>query len=231
MKLLGLKIDDILNFRLHVKDMCKKAGAKLNAIKRHMSYQNGNDRKLLVTAHVISQFQYCTNVWHFSGLTEIHKMEKVHERCIRYIYNDYQSEYIKLLIKNNLTTLYGQRIRKMYYEIYKTIKSENPIYMQELISSRPSLNHYSLRNKYDLYVPTVKQNTYGRKSFRYFGSKIWNYLLTNIKSIENFHKFKRQIKMIEMPICECEGCLTLQVGTEGSQSFLAEKMLLEKLMF
>jgi hypothetical protein len=175
--------------------MCKKAGAKLNAIKRLIGYQNENDRKLLVTAHVISQFQYCTNVWHFCGLTEIHKMEKVHERCIRYIiYNDYRSEYFELLLRNNLTTLYGQRIRKMYYQIFKTIKSENPTYMQDLISNRPS--NYSLRNPNDLYVPTVNQNTYGRKSFRYLGSKLWNYLTANIKSIENFHEFKRQIKII-----------------------------------
>ena len=119
----------------------------------------------------------------------------------------------------------------MYYEIYKTIKSENPIYMQELISSRPSLKHYSLRNKYDLYVPTVKQNTYGRKSFRYFGSKIWNYLLTNIKSIENFHKFKRQIKMIEMLICKYEGVLLYRLELKVVNHFWLKKCFLRNSCF
>ena len=33
-RLLGLDIDNQLNFKTHIKELCRKAGAKLNAIKR-----------------------------------------------------------------------------------------------------------------------------------------------------------------------------------------------------
>ena len=130
--------------------MCIKAGTKLNSIKRLISHQDENDRKLLVNSHVISQFQYCTNVWHFCGLTEIHKMERIHERCIRYIYNNYEMEYYDLLLRNNLITLYGQRARKMCHQIFRTIKNENPSYMQNILETRPS--KYPTRNENNLYM-------------------------------------------------------------------------------
>ena len=37
-KLLGVDIDNKLYFRKHIKNLCRKAGAKLNAIKRLESY-------------------------------------------------------------------------------------------------------------------------------------------------------------------------------------------------
>ena len=86
--LLGVKIDEKLNFRQHINYLCRKAGAKLNAIKRLKYYLDEKERKILVDSHVISQFNYCSIVWHFCGLTEIHKIEKLHERCTRFIYND-----------------------------------------------------------------------------------------------------------------------------------------------
>ena len=84
-----------------------KEGAKPNAIKRLGSYLYEKYRNVLVTAHVTSQFNYSSIVWHFGGLTEIHKMEKLHERCIRYIYNEYNKKYFDLLHANYLTTLFG----------------------------------------------------------------------------------------------------------------------------
>ena len=96
-RLLGLDIDNKLNFRIHIKELCRKAGAKLNAIKRLGIFLNEKERKLLVDAHVTSQFNYCSIVWHFCGLTEIHKMEKLHERSIRFIYNEQSQDYFEIL--------------------------------------------------------------------------------------------------------------------------------------
>ena len=83
-----MDIDNQLNFRTHIKELWRKAGAILSAIKRLGNLLNEKDRKLVVDAHVIAQFNYCSLVWHFYGLTEIHKIEKLHERCIRFIYNE-----------------------------------------------------------------------------------------------------------------------------------------------
>ena len=221
-KLLGLDIDDKLNFRKYIKCMCKKAGAKLNAIKRLGIHLNENDRKILVEAHVISQFNYSSIVWHFCGLSEVHKMEKLHERCIRFIYNEYDKNYFDILNENKLMTLFAKRTLTMCCETYKTVNGLNAAYMKDIFDPRPS--KYPSRNKYDLYIPKVNQITYGYKSYRVQGAKIWNFLPNEIKEIKSYDTFKKTINDIRMPFCSCQSCLTLQIHT-GENSSLAYKML------
>ena len=221
-KLLGLNIDEHLNFRKQIKTMCSKAGAKLNAIKRLTNYLTQDERKLLVTAHVISQFKYSSVVWHFCGKTEIHKMEKINERCIRYIYQEYDKNYFEILIEQKLTTLYGQRIRAMCLEIFKTIHGLNAGYMKDLFADRPS--KYPSRNPNNLYVPKANQISYGYRSYRIQGPKVWNSLPIEMKAMSSLQKFKEHLAKLEMPFCSCIKCLTTQIRL-GSDSSVISSML------
>ena len=207
--LLGLNIDEHLNFRNQIKNMCSKAGAKLNAIKRLTNSLKQCDRKLLVNAHVISQFNYSSIVWHCCGLTEIHKMEKLHERCIRFIYDEYNKNYFEILIENKLTTLYGKRMLAMCCEIFCTKNGLNAGYMKDLFKERPS--KYPSRHPDNLFVPKANQVTYGYKSIRIQGPKIWNSLPNEIKEIKSLPKFKEMIANVQMPFCSCKKCLSLQI--------------------
>ena len=47
-KLLGIKIDCKLSFDDHIKNMCKKAGAKLNALTRVTQYMNTEKKRLIM---------------------------------------------------------------------------------------------------------------------------------------------------------------------------------------
>ena len=64
-KLLGIKIDNKLNFNTHVDEICKKAGQKLNALSRVTPYMDLSKRRILLNAFFISQFSYCPLVWMF----------------------------------------------------------------------------------------------------------------------------------------------------------------------
>ena len=105
---LGVLIDNKMSFKVHISNLCKSAGGKLNALKRLKSYMNENTRKYFVTSYVLSEFNYCSTVWHFCGLVETHKIEKTHQRGLRFIYSDYTTPYHELLASNNL---YGKRAR------------------------------------------------------------------------------------------------------------------------
>ena len=226
-KLLGLQIDDKLNFRAYIQNLCKKAGAKLNAIKRLTFYLEEKERKLLVDTHVISYFSYASTVWHFCGLSDIHKMEKLHERCIRFIYNEYDKNYFKLLNEKKLNTLFGKRTLAMCCETYKTVHDLNAAYMKDILCQRPS--KYPSRNADDLYVPKVNQITYGHKSYRVQGPKMWNCLPNELKQINSYDTFRNRIGDITMPFCSCESCLLLQKEISSS-SPLVDKMLHDILM-
>ena len=87
-KLLGLKFDYILTFNVHIDDICKKAGLKLNALSRIAPYMEFNKKRLLVNGFFISQLIYGPLIWMCHHLTKNNKTNRIHERCIHLIYND-----------------------------------------------------------------------------------------------------------------------------------------------
>ena len=94
---LGIKLDNILAYSEKISDLCKLAGGRLNALKRLSKYLPLDVRKYYTNTYVLSVFNYGSNVWHFSGLVELHKMERVNERAIRFMYDDQSTEYYQIL--------------------------------------------------------------------------------------------------------------------------------------
>ena len=58
-KLLGIIIDNKLNFKEHVTKMCKKASKKLHALCRVANYMTSDKLKLVMRAFIDSEFGYC----------------------------------------------------------------------------------------------------------------------------------------------------------------------------
>ena len=65
-KLVGVHIDDKLNFNHHISKLCKSAGNQLNALTRLKSFLGLKERKVLVNSFIYSIFHCCPLVWMFS---------------------------------------------------------------------------------------------------------------------------------------------------------------------
>ena len=130
--LLGLTLDDKLSFETHVSAICKKASGQLNALKRlspHLTYKS---RKAAVDAFILSNFNYCPLVSYLSTARELQKIERIQERALRLIHDDYESDYNVLLDTSNTVTMKVKRMRALSIEIYRTLNSRSPKYMKEL---------------------------------------------------------------------------------------------------
>ena len=57
--------DTKLNFKNHVRSLCKKTQQKLHVFTRIATYMDLNKRKCLVNAFVISHFNYYPLTWSF----------------------------------------------------------------------------------------------------------------------------------------------------------------------
>ena len=202
--LIGVIIDNKLSLAPHISNMCKTAANQLNSIKRLKKHFDIDTKKHLVITYVLSHFNYCPLVWHFCGNGSIHKMEKIQERALRFVFNDYESEYKDMLQKNGESTLYLKRVRIMAQEVYKAINNQSPKYMKELLSERNS--RYSNRRPLDLYIPGVNQKTFGYKSYRFEAPSVWNSLDLEIRKAENFNDFKKLINSWTGPSCRCNFC-------------------------
>ena len=58
-KLLGITLDSKLNFEEHIKNLCKEAGKKINALVRITPYVNEYKRSLLMKTFILSHFNCC----------------------------------------------------------------------------------------------------------------------------------------------------------------------------
>ena len=129
-ELLGIHIDEKLNFDEHVSFLCKKASNQLNAICRLQKFIDNKSRKILLNSFVYSNFNYCPLIWHFCSCKSKSKIEKIQERALRLLLNDYDSQYPILLNKANKPTMEVKRFRALVIEIFKTLKILNPSYMK-----------------------------------------------------------------------------------------------------
>lgn len=202
--LLGVTIDNKLSFSLHISGLCRKAASNLNALKRFKKYISADDRILVANAYVLSCFNYCPMVWHFCGKGDTHKIEKIHERAIRFMTGNYTSDYAELLNSGNESTLYLKRVRIIAQEVFKSINGLNPGYTREILRDRPS--RYPSRRPLDLYVPKVDQIKFGYRSYTYEAPIIWNSLPLDIRKSDNFYIFKKLLKSWNGPSCRCNFC-------------------------
>ena len=60
---LGMTIDDKLNFNLHIDKICLKSANQLNALVRLKRFLGNEERKFLINSFVLSNFNYCPLVW------------------------------------------------------------------------------------------------------------------------------------------------------------------------
>ena len=98
------------------------------------------------------------------------------------------------------------RLRSLCIEMFKTLNSINPNFMNDICE--PKKTNRAVRNQYklNLEVPIINQVTFGAKSIRYLGPKIWNTLPFHIKSSESLATFKRIIRNSDTVSCKCPIC-------------------------
>ena len=96
-KLPGIKVVCGLKFENYLDRVIKKASNKINAFSRVRPFMSLSKKKILMNSFFKSKFSYCPLVWMCHGRTINNKINHLHERCLRVIYNDKISSFKGLL--------------------------------------------------------------------------------------------------------------------------------------
>ena len=99
-KLLGVKVDTKLKFE-HLNGGISKASRKVNALSRVLPYMILSKKKVLMNSFFNSQFSYCPFICMFHSRIMNNKINRLHERCMRLIYEDKTSSFEELLEQDN----------------------------------------------------------------------------------------------------------------------------------
>ena len=111
MLLLALEIDSKL-----------KSAGQLNALNRLNRYLGFEEKKILINSFIHGNFNYCPLVWDFCSKNSLNKIENIQKRALRFLLNDYESDYKTLLRKSNKCTMEVRRLKTLVLETFKIIK-------------------------------------------------------------------------------------------------------------
>ena len=162
-RLLGIQLDDKLNFSLHVSNICKSAANQLSALIKLNNFLCFEGKRVLINSYFMSSFNYCPLVWMFSNATSLKKIENLKIRALRFLYNNYHLTYKELLDKANSSTKNVKRLRFLCVEIYKTINNLDPSFMKQIFELGETNRNVREECQLNLNIPNNNQFTFGKK--------------------------------------------------------------------
>ena len=132
------------------------------------------------------------------------RINHIHERALRLVYNDYSITFENLLEKDGSLSIHHRNIHRLAIEMFKVYKGTSPkIFMDNFITKE----NMSLRSNSVFYRPNINSVLKGENSLRNFGPIVWNELLPNfIKNVDTIEEFKLLVKQWKPLNCPCRLC-------------------------
>ena len=129
------------------------------------------------------------------------KTEKSQKLSLGLVLDDYESDYGNLIEKNGTSTMEIKKLRTLATEIFKTINI-NLSYTKNIFTPKTNAKI----RPHDIIVRYHNTAIYVDKRLTALGTKIWNKLPTNIKSLTSITKFKKFTRTWFGPNCKCNVC-------------------------
>ena len=158
-----------------------------------------------------SQFSYCPLVWMFCSRSMNNKINHIHERALRIVYQDYSTTFEGLLKKDNSLTFHHRNIHHVAIEMFKVKHDLCPPFMKDIFTYK--VNQKGTRSGDTFDRPNVDSVKKGDRSLRSFGPIVWNTMLPDkLKQCESLSEFQTSIKSWKPDKCPCELCRTYVQG-------------------
>ena len=205
-KLLGVIIDKNLNFDNHLSILTSKAGQKVTALARVTNVLPFHKRRLILKSFIESQFSHCPLVWMFCSRKMNRKINHIHERALRLVYEDYTSTFSELLEKDKSISIHHRNIHIVAIEMFKVVHDLCPPFMSKIFQL---YNGAITRSSRRFVRPKINTAYKGENSFRSFGPIVWDEMLPDrLKICTSLSEFKSTIKSWIPENCTCRLCKT-----------------------
>ena len=155
--MIHVTIDSNLTFENQIRNICKKASQKLNALAKIAPYMNIQKRRTIMKSFVTSRFSYCPLIWIFHSRRLNNKINSIHERALRITYQDNTSTSQELLNKDNSVSIHYRNLQVLATEMFKIHRGLSPEILRETFVSKTS--SYNLRRN-DTFEKRIKCSLY-----------------------------------------------------------------------
>ena len=204
-KLLGINLNNRIGFDTHVANICNRVSKKLHALARISQFMNIHKRRMTMKAFIASEFGYCPLVWMFHSRKLNSRINKLHERALRMVYQDYVSSFTELLEKDKSTTIHNRNIQLLATELFKVKNGLSPAFMNKIFVENAQ-HYYDFRkkpNSREIRLTTVYNGT---ETLTFFRTQNLGNCARLHKKSSSLEEFKLKIKLWNPENCPCRLC-------------------------
>ena len=129
-------------------------------------------------------------MFHSRKLNE--RIDHIHERALRIVYEDFNLSFQELLIDDSSLNIHYRYLQKLVTEIFTVKNGSSPELMNDVFKFIEKA--YSLRTNSHIRWRKIRTTKYGIETPSYLGPKLWNLVPNEYKTIESLEDFKAKIK-------------------------------------
>ena len=131
-KLLGIYqitkiLDNKLNFNGHLDGIIKNVSRKVSVLSRIFPCMDLTKRRFLMNSFFASKISYYPLTWMCHSRTVNNKINKLHERCLRIVYNDKKSSFKELLETDKSVPIHIRNLQILATEVFEVYRNISPL--------------------------------------------------------------------------------------------------------
>ena len=185
-KVLGITIDENLNWHQHISYLCKYLSQKVYQLSKIKHFLDPTSRKLFFQAHIQSLIDYASTLWDSASANTMKPLLSLHKRALKLVLlkksSLLESDYKQL----NILPLHHRLQYNKGLIMFKIITGNAPA----TLNAKFPINYSRYRPTTKLCTPTPRIDLF-KSSLCYSGSVLWNSLPDSIRQHRSITTFKK----------------------------------------
>ena len=194
-KNLGVVIDSFLNMDAFVDSICQSASFHLYNIWRIRDHLDRKTSEKVIHALISSRLDYCNSLLFGISKSSLHKLQLIQNRAARILFNKSKYAHVTPILKElHWLPISFRIIYKILLLVYKGMNNLAPRYLSDLLVPYVPARNLRSSDKCLLRVPATKLKSFGDKTFKVAGPRLWNELPLSIQKQPSVDLFKAKLK-------------------------------------
>ena len=197
-KLLGIYIDENLNWSAHIDYHCSNISSKISLLRQLSKYVPTNVKKVFFQSYIMPLIDYGSVIWGSTSTSNLERLLKLQKRAARIILKaGFRTPSAAMFSELGWPSIESRLMNNKVVLTYRALNNLTPEYITNMlkpVSQTHSLNLRSCENG-DLYVPLSRTTLYSR-TFSCSAPKQRNSLPQSVKSCDTLNSFTKCLKTV-----------------------------------
>ena len=195
-KLLGIIIDENLNWTSHIDHLCATISSRISLLKQLATYIPDTMQKLFYQTYILPLIDYGSVVWGTTANANIERLNKLQKRAARIILKaDFMTPSADMFNRLDWMPVNNRIKYNKAVFTYKALNDQTPSYITDLLKPTAETCSRRLRSSETNCLTVPRSRTaLCDGSFSCSAPKLWNSLPDLVKMAPSLNVFKRTVK-------------------------------------